>query len=259
MEFINVFKGKEKDFSDFFENYKVVQVLNNDVNGEIENFYKNLAATCGIPLIHDEDPISGKLLVGNWSTIEYDSNKQNVYKHSNTSQPLHTDYSYFSFDIFAAFIFCITQAEIGGATHFVDVDDIVKVLKTTNKRLFDDLLVTEIQFGRVGNPISNRKDLILQQDDIGWKINWNYYRAISDLKNKELIDEFKLFLDTHIENSVYIKKIVLNPGDAVFFHDRRVLHGRSSFVGYRKLNKAGIAKNIPSFVHELINAESIKK
>ncbi|MCB0539625.1 MAG: TauD/TfdA family dioxygenase, partial [Bacteroidetes bacterium] len=158
---------------------------------------------------------------------------------------LHTDYGYFSFEIFCSFFYCEKQAEFGGATTFIDVDTIVKILKQVNPQLLEHLQATKIHFGRKDNPIAHNEDYILQKDEMGWKINWNYYRALEDKSNNELVEGFKLFLYKHIEKSGELLSLKLEEGDAVFFHDRRVLHGRNSFVGKRKLNKGAIAKNIP--------------
>ena len=86
------------------------------------------------------------------------------------------------------------------------------------------------------------------------KINWNYYRAIGDNENRSMIEDFKDFLDTYIEKSGELKELKLTPGEGVFFHDRRVLHGRNSFVGNRQLNKGGIALKIPEQVIQLISS-----
>lgn len=252
MKFFDTFQGDIVDFDSFFQSRKVVHVLKNNTGLDTDTYYRKLASECGIPLIHDEDPVTGELKIGQWSVIKYDPSKDSTYKYSNTAHPLHIDYSYFSFDIYAAFIFCVQQAEFGGATHFIDVDVVVQILESINKPLLDKLQNTLIKFGRGSNLIATKEDYILQKDSLSWKINWNYYRAKSDIKNINLIEDFKYFLDTYIQKSGELKEIKLKAGEAVFFHDKRVLHGRNSFIGTRHLNKGGIANSIPDAVKQLI-------
>lgn len=254
LSFFSTFLPGQSEFSKFFQQNKVVHVLENE-SVITDNYFRELSAQCGIPLIYEEDPITGKIDMNKWTEIKYEPEKINdSYKSSNKSQPLHTDYGYFSFEIYAAFFYCVTQAKFGGATTFIDVDTIVEVLKSVNTSLFDELQKQSIHFGRKDNPIANNDDYILQTDELGWKINWNYYRALGDIQNKGLIEDFKGFLDHYIEKSGELKELKLHPGEGVFFQDRRVLHGRNSFVGDRQLNKGGIALKVPEQVVQLISS-----
>lgn len=240
--------------SDVFKGTKVLHVLKPQITeAEYDSYYKTLAQKVGKTIIYEEDPITGEIRPNHWTKIEYIAGEEeNTYKHSNYAQPLHTDYGYFSFEIFCSFFYCEKQAEFGGATTFIDVDDIVSVLQSTNTELLEKLLITKIHFGRKDNPLAHNDDFILQKDEIGWKINWNYYRAKEDKTNSYLVEEFKSFLDTYIEKSGELINLKLQPGEAVFFHDRRILHGRNSFVGKRILNKGAIATFIPEEVIKLL-------
>ena len=252
MKFFSSFNAYENNFSEVFSTSKVVHVLNDYEQGA-DIYFRSLAQQCGIPLIYEEDPITGAIDMNKWTEIKYEPEKAyDTYKSSNKSQPLHTDYGYFSFEIYAAFFYCATQAKFGGATTFIDADTIVKVLKDVNPQLFQVVQQQKIHFGRKDNPIANNDDFILQQDELGWKINWNYYRALSDTKNQALIEDFKDFLDHYIEKSGELTELKLQSGEGVFFQDRRVLHGRNSFVGNRQLNKGGITKELPKEVAEMI-------
>src|SRR5690606_29985098 len=103
---------------------------------EADLYFRNLAGQCGTPLIYEEDPVTGKIITNKWTEIKFDENKINdSYKSSNRYQPLHTDYGYFSFEIYAAFFYCVDQAEFGGATTFIDIDKIVEILKLVNNKL----------------------------------------------------------------------------------------------------------------------------
>lgn len=249
MQFFTQFISGKPVFSDVFSNYKVVHVLYNE-HADTDSYFRELAQQCGTPLIYEEDPITGEIKQDKWTEIKYESDKSNnSYKSSNKYQPLHTDYGYFSFEIYAAFFYCVKQAEFGGATTFIDVDTIVNILENINPRLFEHTQQQKIHFGRKDNPIAHNDDFILQKDSLGWKINWNYYRASNDLQNKVLIEDFKDFIDTYVEKSGELTELKLVEGEGVFFQDRRVLHGRNSFIGERQLNKGGIMESgmkIPS-------------
>ncbi len=257
MKLFSVFSthANQNSFKTVFENNKVVHVQHDFQQESRSDFYKNLAKTVGIPLIYEEDPVSGQIHINKWTEIKYVSEKSvDTYKHSNKSQPLHTDYGYFSFEMYSAFFYCVTQAQFGGATTFIDADKIVEILEWENKPLLNELQEKKIQFGRQGNPVAHNEDYILSKDEIGWKINWNYYRAQNDLKNKELINEFYSFLNNSVEKSGELLELKLKVDEGVFFQDRRVLHGRNSFIGERQLNKGAIAIQLPEAIVKLITA-----
>ena len=239
-----------KNFSTVFKNAKVVKVKSNLRNQtEVDTFYRSLASSVGIPVIYEEDPISGEIIQNKWTEIKYVKDKsKDTYKHSSKSQPLHSDYGYFSFELPVSFFYCVAQAQFGGATTFIDVDRIVELLEEIDPELKVQLQNTLIQFGRNGSELASRKEQILTQDEKGWRINWNYYRAKGDSLNLQLINRFKIFLEDNVEKSGELLEIKLQPGEAVFFHDCKVLHGRNSFVGSRHLNKGAIVYKLPEIL-----------
>lgn len=252
MNFFTQYHSNQSNFAETFQSHEVVHVLKNDFI-DPDTYFRNLAKACGVPLIYEEDPVTGAIDINKWTEIKYEPEKSNdAYKSSNKSQPLHTDYGYFSFEIYAAFFYCVVQAEFGGATTFISANTVVQILRSLNPQLFNHIQQQKIHFGRKDNPIAHNDDFILQQDQLGWKINWNYYRALGDLNNKTLVEDFKDFLDTYIEKSGELTELKLEPGEGVFFQDRRVLHGRNSFVGNRQLNKGGIVEEVPQALIHLI-------
>jgi alpha-ketoglutarate-dependent taurine dioxygenase len=242
--------ASEKNLSTIFKNTKVVKIKSNLINQkEIDSYYRKLATSIGIPLIYEEDPLSGEIIQNKWTEIKYVKEKStDTYKHSSKSQPLHTDYGYFSFELPVSFFYCVTQAKFGGATTFVDVNRIVELLEEIDPELMTQLQNTLVQFGRNGSALASRKDKILTQDGEGWRINWNYYRAKDDSPNLQIINRFKDFLEDNIEKSGELLEIKLQSGEAVFFHDCKVLHGRNSFVGSRHLNKGAIVYELPEIL-----------
>lgn len=256
MKFITKWDQLDR-FMEVFSNTKVVHISSYlQQMDQVNTFFLELAKQIGIVIVCDEDPLTGELILNHWNKIKYDPSRiDSAYKYSNKFQPLHTDYGYFSLDVFCSFFYCVEQAEFGGATTFIDIDDVVSILKSVNQKLFTEVQQQKIHFGRSDNPIANNEDFILQKDEKGWKINWNYYRALGDEKNKFLVEDFRGFLDNYIEKSGELTEIKLNPGEGVFFHDRRILHGRNSFVGDRQLNKGGIASHVPEMVLQMLNGK----
>ncbi|MFT6167743.1 MAG: alpha-ketoglutarate-dependent taurine dioxygenase [Vicingaceae bacterium] len=260
MGFYKVYReGEEHDFKNVFSQNKVVKVESNIlVNSQLGAYFESLAKRVGIPLIYEENPVTGEIIRNKWTEIKYDKLKsKNTYKHSSMSQPLHTDYGYFSFDMPVSFFYCEQQASFGGATTFIDAERIVEILELINQDLFQELQRTEIQFGRNDSTLSSRKDFILKNCADGWQINWNYFRAQNDLENKELIERFKSFLEESIEKSGELLELKLKVGEGVFFHDRKVLHGRNSFVGNRHLNKGALLFEVPDEIAKLLVAKQM--
>lgn len=238
--------AKSESFSEIFNQFKVVHVINvpNESRDEV---FRKLALSAGYPLIYDEDPISGKLVSGKWTEIKFDEAKNgSSYKYSNSFQPLHTDYGYFAMEIYASFFFCEAQAHFGGATTFIDLDLIVKILEDLNPQLLIDLQEITIRNGRGNDSISQNTSKILYKKEGEWNINWNFYRIHPTEQSLPVIQDFKHFLDHFIEKSGELKEVKLKVGEGVFFHDRRILHGRNSFIGNRHLNKGGISKVDPA-------------
>lgn len=252
MDFFTTYQSIQNNFNEIFQKNKVVHVLKQE-EFTSDDYFKKLAQSVGIPLLYNEDPITGKLIPNHWSVIKFDpNNEKNAYKHSNKSQPLHTDYCYFPFEIYGSFLYCVNQAEFGGATTFIDIDAIVPILKAINPKLLEAVQQTKIHFGRKGNPIAYNEDYILTKDNEGWRISWNYYRVKDDIQHQTLIEDFKDFLDTYIEKSGELMELKLQPGEGVFWHDRRLLHGRNSFLGNRQLNKGGLAESVPEEVIKMM-------
>jgi len=242
-------------FATSFQNTKVVHVVpkTKHKSDSLDKFYLDLAQQVGVPLIYEEDPVSGEIKPNQWTEIKFDQTKVNEsYKHSNKYQPLHTDYGYFSFEIYCSFFYCKEQADFGGATTFFDSRKLTELLYQHQATLYEGLLNRKIQFDRGNNPLVSNDDFVLQKEEDDWKVNWNYYRAQKDTENSEMVNNFKKFLDEYIEKSGELLEIKLQPGEGVFFHDRLLLHGRNSFFGHRHLNKGGVARSIPDEVQKAL-------
>ena len=114
-------------------------------------------------------------------------------------------------------------------------------------KLLEELLSTDVVFSKGG---SRKVRKILDQDGEGYLANWNYY-CIDRTENApevlDLCERYHQFLETRIINAGIVMGAQLEKGEAVFFHDDRVLHGRNAFFaeypGQRSLIKGKVILN----------------
>lgn len=151
------------------------------------------------------------------------------FSHSNTRQPLHTDGSYESNAPTISFFYCKQQPEYGGETIFVDGIFLQRILHFYFPDLLKRLYTEQVSHSK-GNDA--KRTSIINND----KFTWNYYRC----EDCSLRQEFHDFLEKHIILGNLFQGVRLNVGEALFFKDEEILHGRTSFLGNRWLIKGGI-------------------
>ncbi len=226
---------------DAIRNNKLVHL--SKVPNDIDHmkYYENLVDQLGEIVNVDEDALSGDSKSENrWTDIRYDIDyATKTFRHSNTRQPLHTDAAYTNFDLDVNFFFCVTASEYGGATTFIDSPEIIEMLKKYYSELYEKLTTTEVKFQKGADQGKVRK--IIDKDERGIKFNWNYFRVSEDNtpEVKEMCEEFHQFLESRIVDGAMLLPVRMKPGECVFFHDDRLLHGRTSFLGSRNLIKGG--------------------
>jgi alpha-ketoglutarate-dependent taurine dioxygenase len=226
------------------EDYKLIHLVVPNLQLSTYEFYTDLSNYLGWVIDMDEDKETGKKTGNRWIDISYDPAQPNKYRSSNTRQPLHTDNSYLNHHDAVNYFYCLSQAKLGGATIFLDSDLLVQALEIDQEYgLLEDLKTIPVCFSRHENW---KTKPILTEDELGWRLNYNYYRL--EPKNapeaKELVARFQNFLETRIHNSQITTNLLLSPTDAVFFHDERLLHGRTAFFttekGERTLIKGSV-------------------
>jgi alpha-ketoglutarate-dependent taurine dioxygenase len=220
--------------------YKVVHLSGVPPTADIKDFYSDLTDKMGEIVNVDEDIKTGNANANErWTDIRYDKENEFTFRHSNTRQPLHTDAAYMSIEMDVNFFFCTANAEIGGATTFFDSDDLIYVLQKYEPALYDKLKSVTVDFGKGADQRKSRR--IIDEDTRGVKLNWNYYRVLPD--NSEdtiaMCEAFHKFLEDKVVGGGLLTPVYLKPGDAAFFQDDRLLHGRNSFYGARTLIKGG--------------------
>tara|TARA_Y100000389_G_C17459944_1_gene520950 strand:+ start:845 stop:1621 length:777 start_codon:yes stop_codon:yes gene_type:complete len=215
---------------------KVFHLKNHTEQDQIRDFYEQLGNIIGEYKFLAEDVKLGNRSEQQanriWMDVRFDSNIEDAYRHSSNSQPLHTDGSYNPNFPNATIMCCISNTVSGGETIFLDLEKLVNILSLNEPKLLEFLFNEEILHERSG--YTNKKK-ILSIEDGKLKINFNYFCVSkkNSKKNLKNIDKFFNFINTSkkIKESIYPLK--LNVGEAVFWKDSEILHGRNSFMPTR--------------------------
>jgi len=213
----------------------------------VHEFYSRLSETIGKIHAADEDIATGQQTGNRWIDITYDPQIPDRYRSSNTRQPLHTDDSYVELNGEEAvnFFYCASRAKIGGATTFFELSELVECLKLDGEdKLLNELMSTDVVHEKGG---SRKVRKIIDNDNEGYLANYNYY-CISREENSpevlDMIERFQNFMESRVHNAGLVMPLQLEKGEAVFFHDDRVVHGRNAFFaefpGQRSLIKGKI-------------------
>lgn len=164
-----------------------------------------------------------------WMEVRYDSKINDAYRHSSNPQPFHTDGSYIKDYPNATLMCCVSNSAIGGETTFLLVEDLIETLEKENPDLLNFVMTTEVLHERSGD---ERKKKILELSHDKYIVNWNYY-CVSKNNNTstlKIIEMFFNFLNKSEMIKEKTKSVKLVPGDAVFWKDSEILHGRNGFV-----------------------------
>ncbi len=229
------------------ETHKLVYLAGFKPDMPVHDFYTQLSESVGKIHDADEDLTTGQATGNRWIDITFDPKVPDRYRSSNTRQPLHTDDSYVElYDQQAVnFFYCVSQAQYGGSTTFIDLPELISCMQIDGQQeLLNELLNTDVIHEKGG---SRKVRKILDQDEGGYRCNYNYYclsRTENSAEVLALCERFQHFLESRVINAGIVLPVQLKPGEAVFFHDDRVLHGRNAFfpkyAGQRSLIKGKI-------------------
>jgi alpha-ketoglutarate-dependent taurine dioxygenase len=201
------------------------------VNSKNIDFYSSLASILGNQAPMEENSCGNK--TGNLLTeIKFPFNHESKsYSHSDTRQPFHTDGAYEHLSPQFCYLFCKESSKFGGSTIFIDNTKLVEVLSYYDSDLLHSLQTEKVIFTK-GNDC---KECYIIDDKLN--LNWNWFRCNQKLK---INLKFHSFLESKIFEGGEFYSVKLCPGEALFFNDSKVLHGRTSFIGNRWLIKGGI-------------------
>ena len=224
--------------------YQLIHLANFTFDVSAHEFYKSISDNLGETQPIDEDKKTGALTGERWIDITFDPDEPNKYRSSNTRQPFHTDDSYIEIEGTegrVTFFYCESQANIGGATTFINSEDLIGALSFDEEfQLLEDIKKIPVKFSKSD---SAKVRPILREDDQGKIWNWNWHCV--DVNNTpealNVAKRFHDFLESRVLMAGVALSVHLQPGEAVFFHDHRLLHGRNAFftkgLGGRRLIK----------------------
>lgn len=211
---------------------KVFHLTSNIKKNNIRDFYEEIGNNIGKYHMLAEDVKLGDRYNQKankiWMDVRYDSKIVDAYRHSSNPQPLHTDGSYNSNFPNATIMCCVANSVVGGETIFLRIEELIEILKNDDHELLEFLSNEEIMHERSG---FINKQRILYIEDKKQKINFNYF-CISKKNSEKSIKYIKKFFN-FINTSEKIKKKIfalkLEEGEAVFWKDSEILHGRNGF------------------------------
>jgi alpha-ketoglutarate-dependent taurine dioxygenase len=219
------------------EKYRVVHLRGVPKGVDYISFYTDIVDSIGKVVNVGEDSETGNLTNERWTDVRYVKEMDGTFRHSNTRQPLHTDAAYTEFRFDINFFFCIENAEVGGATTFIDGVYLLSLLKKFEPALLEELTNTDVLFQKGNGSVKVKKIIDLSGEK--YELNWNSFRIADENTGdvKDLCKKFQDFLEMKIVSGGLLTPIYLQPGECLFFHDDKVLHGRNSFYGDRYLIK----------------------
>ena len=207
---------------------KVVVASGLDPTQEQRPFWDEVTELMGQCLLIGER-VSGEKTGEKWLEIRYDPEIPNAYRHTNNPQPMHTDGSYITDAADVTFFYCVKQAPGGGATTFIDSVELLDLLEREDPALLRELQATPVTFSKAKDAKTRP---IVGRDELGPVLTWNYHCVdpASSEEVKALAERFHAFLNRHVVAARRVQGVVLQPGEAIFFHDERLLHGRDAFT-----------------------------
>lgn len=212
---------------------KVVVMRATEPLAAVREFYEAHFGSIGTPFALGEDvTIGGREAQRSgeiWMEVRYDPRFPDAYRHSANAQPLHTDGSYIPDFPNATLMACVANSGTGGETTFIDAEALVAVMVEEDPELLDQLTSRTLPHARSGDQANEK--VVDRRNDGVW-LNWNYFCVdpAIDSAGRALADKFHQFLLHSPGVKAHTHGVKLTPGDAVTWKDRRVLHGRNSFV-----------------------------
>ncbi|MBK9072026.1 MAG: TauD/TfdA family dioxygenase [Myxococcales bacterium] len=213
----------------------VIKAPRGEALADVRAVYDALLPRLGTPHFLAEDSRVGDRSAQRtgelWMEVRYDPTIPDAYRHSPNAQPLHTDGSYIPSFPNATLMCCIANAGQGGETTFIGAPALVEVLAAEAPGLLARLERTLMPHARSGDA---RTVPVIRREAGTILMNWNYYCVAGDVAPEvaALRQEFFDFLRDSPGVAAATTAVKLAPGDAVVWHDDRLLHGRNAFVAH---------------------------
>jgi alpha-ketoglutarate-dependent taurine dioxygenase len=196
-------------------------------------FWRAVGDAVGVAsdVVEDGETGEQRFVPGAWMDVRFEPDRADTYRHHNVGQPLHTDAAYVppAFAQEVALFYLERQARAGGESLFASAERVAEHARHHDPSLYAALTTLPVRFGKAG--VVGRTTTILSRRDGRLKISWNYFRVMPDqgAAVDRLRDTFRAFLERMVEDGA-VESFRLETGDAVFFRDEEVLHGRQGFA-----------------------------
>ncbi|MCB9666354.1 MAG: TauD/TfdA family dioxygenase [Alphaproteobacteria bacterium] len=199
----------------------------------LRRMYEAVFERLGVVLDVREDFRQGGVRTGErWIEINYDHDIPDLaaYRHSKNAQPWHTDSAYVSNPPDVMGMYCLRQAEEGGATNFVAVEDVLGMLQSEEPELAAILEGETFHFSKVHE--HRRQPVFVRRPDGRLTMNYNYYTldASESEAHKAANQAFFDWMQRRLRDAPACLSVCMQPGEGVLWWDDYVIHGRDAFV-----------------------------
>ena len=160
----------------------------------------------------------------------------------------HTDATYSNDAPGLQLLLCCEYKAKGGDSIMVDGFKIAEMIKKDNKELFDILSTINVKGSYIGDGVfleAERPIFNLNSKKEIFQVSFNNYDRAPFRFEKDLTIKFYEAIrtfDLMANSKEYQWRHILKPGELLIFNNWRVLHGRGSFDGTRKISGCYINK-----------------
>ena len=190
--------------------------------------------------------VRNSIFGGLWSFESNEDKADSAY----TQEELrpHTDATYSNDAPGLQLLLCCDYKAKGGDSIMVDGFKIAEIIKKDNKELFDILSTINVKGSYIGDGVfleAERPIFNLNSKKEIFQVSFNNYDRAPFRFEKDLTIKFYEAIrtfDLMANSKEYQWRHILKPGELLIFNNWRVLHGRGSFDGTRKISGCYINK-----------------
>ena len=190
--------------------------------------------------------VRNSIFGGLWSFESNEDKADSAY----TQEELrpHTDATYSNDAPGLQLLLCCEYKAKGGDSIMVDGFKIAEMIKKDNKELFDILSTINVKGSYIGDGVfleAERPIFNLNSKKELFQVSFNNYDRAPFRFEKDLTIKFYEAIrtfDLMANSKEYQWRHILKPGELLIFNNWRVLHGRGSFDGARKISGCYINK-----------------